>query len=194
MKTNITLFLFGLSILFNSCNSNSQKEILKPFSREELKELGITMNDTGLFYKNYLKNDQFVEGHFIGKNDNQAIMLYSKDSILNDTNPSLTIERKYFNKMNPSYNNFYPQIISDTLGNIAFSTSKNGEKPKLFPVEITGLDMKLIWGKNGIIFWFNVTNDFLKKLPERFKNLKNYNYKKWTLKEIKEKTLIDSSI
>jgi len=128
---------------------------------EELKRIGVTLNDDGVFYKNQdpVSNRRF--GCYFVKNGYSALV-YGKPSgeekVKND---------KRFTGLPDSHFDFSPVIITDPEGRRTFE--KEGAQVRdLVPILVDLSVCKNIHRQDKIILWFRNTNQLKSLLPARY--------------------------
>jgi hypothetical protein len=165
---SIIVFLFVLAICACTKDRNIQYIVL---NAEQLKPLGMELNENGVFYKNLNPNWQQDSARFAGLgfyccNDNYLTTLHFNESdTLKNTNlyDSLLIVKTF------TKNDFYPLLIGDTKGNNSLENENLPADLKLLPVAIYMSDTKLQNRKDTLIVWFKPTESLKKALPLNIK-------------------------
>jgi len=165
MKTTFFMAVISM-VIFCSCTKTAKPDYLF-LHADQLKSLGIELNDKGLFYKNEnpdwdQDNERFACLAFYCTNDNY---LTTKHFDITDTlhavngNDSLMIDMEF------SENNFYPLFIGNTKGNQSMDNESIPADMKLFPVAICMAETNLSNRKDTVVVWFLPTESLKKALP-----------------------------
>jgi hypothetical protein len=173
MKTKIFPALIFL-IAVTGCSKMTKPDYLY-LNADQLKPLGIELNDNGIFYKN--ENPNYKQDHqryeclaFYCTAGN-----YVTSSVFNSTD-TLTAKNTADStiiSMEITKNDFYPLLIGDTKGNQSMDNTNLAAGMKLLPVAIPMIDAKLSNRTDTIIVWIKPTEALKKALPKDI-NIDNY--------------------
>jgi len=174
MKTkSIITIIAALTII--SCSKTKTTDFLY-LNSDQLKPLGIELNDNGLFYKNMnpkWKSDgeKYCLLAFQSTRDNYLTTSHFTESdIVNaKENKDTTLTEKFYTK-----NDFYPLLIGNKKGNMSLDNYTYLKKElKLLPIAICMKDAKNLNRNDTIIVWFKPTELIKNALPTNI-NLENY--------------------
>jgi hypothetical protein len=172
---NKTPLLIIAAILLLSCLYKTNTSDFLFLNKEQLKSLGITLSDKGVFYKNYNPNWKLDHERYpyLGFQSNK---IYLK-TIQYEEGDTLNVNNKYdkiFLKMETTHYDFYPILIGNPKGDMSFDNSvKLTQNQKLLPVAICMSETKFSNRKDTLIVWFKVTESIKKALPQDIK-IDNY--------------------
>lgn len=169
MKTKFFLALITIVIIC-SWTTPTSKEFLF-LNSNQLKPLGIILNEHGVFYKNlnpnwkqdnykysclsfyccsdnYLTTNHYMEADVIkAKNNNEQLLM----------------------KLETTRNDFFPLLIGNAKGEQSLDDETLPKDLKLFPVAICMSETKLKSRKDTIVVWFKPTEALQKALPGNVK-------------------------
>lgn len=165
-----TLFTIAASLSLFSCTQTKKADFLY-LSDNQLKPLGIELNENGIFYNN--SNPTWKEDHekycglaFYSSNDNYlATFHYTETDTLKaiNTNDSLLLQ------LEVTQNDFYPLLIGNTKGKNSLENETLPKDLKLLPVAICMSETQLANRNDTLIVWFKPTEALMKSLPENIK-------------------------
>ena len=169
MKTK--LFLACIAIVVICSWTNPTKPEFLFLNSNQLKPLGIVLNEKGVLYKNYNPN---------WKQDNQRYSCLSfyccSDNYLTTNHYTETdviqannTHEKILLNLETTKNDFYPLLIGNTKGEQSLDDETLAKDLKLFPVAICMSETKLRSRKDTIVVWFKPTEALQKALPENVK-------------------------
>jgi len=166
MKKRTLLLIIATATLMICCTRAKAPDYLI-LNGQQLKSLGITLTDQGLFYKNYNPNWQADNENYpyLGFLSNET---YLTTRHYGETD-TLTSENKYdsaFLKMDATKNDFYPLLIGNTKGQMSLDkyTALNKEI-KLVPVAICMAETKIANRQDTMVVWFKPTESLKNALP-----------------------------
>jgi hypothetical protein len=173
MKTRIIFPIITMVIICSWTNPTKPGYLYLNSSR--LKPLGITLNDNGVFYKNF--NPKWEEEKAVYS----SLSFCCTNKIYLTTNhylPSETItpdnrNDKLLMKLETTKNDFYPILIGNPEGKQSLDNETLPSDLKLFPVAICMSETKLSNRKDTIVVWFKPTLSLQKALPDNIK-MENY--------------------
>jgi len=147
------------------CN-NVKKTDFVYLNSEQLKPLGIEVNEFGVFYKNF--NPKWIDDNekypilgFIATNETYLSTMHYNE---NDTLKAEDKIDSLFVKMELTKNDFYPILIGSTKGK--FSLDREEKNIKLLPIAICMEETKLTDRKDTLIIWFKPTESISNALPK----------------------------
>lgn len=169
MKTK--LFLAFIAIAVISSWTNPTKPEFLFLNSNQLKPLGIVLNENGMFYKN--QNPNWKQDHI----PYSCLSFYCcANNYLTTSHYSETDEIKANNKLEKlllnletTKNDFYPVLIGNTKGKQSLDDETLPKDMKFFPVAICMSETKLRSRKDTIVVWFKPTESLQKALPENVK-------------------------
>jgi len=165
-----TLIVIIISLLL-SCSNNKKKEFLF-LNSQQLKLLGIDVNDNGIFYKNSNPNSKKDKkrycyfAFYCTKNIYLNTIFYSEKETIEPKNKydSLIIN------LNLTKNDFYPLLIGNTRGQQSYDGySVFSQEMKLLPIAICMKESKLAKREDTIVVWLKPTDALRKALPDSLK-------------------------
>lgn len=169
MKTN--LFLASITIVIICSWINPAKPEFLFLNSDQLKPLGIVLNENGVFYKNL--NPSWKQANiknsclsFYCSNNNYLTTNHYKES---DVMAAKNKNEKLLMKLETTRNDFYPLLIGNPKGEMSLDDETLPVDLKLFPVAICMSETKLRSRKDTIIVWFNPTESLKKALPENIR-------------------------
>jgi hypothetical protein len=165
MKTKILFALIAL-VAICSCTQTKRPQYLY-LNAEQLKPLGIELNDKGVFYKNENPNykqdkERYSCLAFYSTNDNYLTtkQFYATDTLhAANTLDSLIVNQKM------TRNDFYPVLIGNTSGIQSMENKNLPVDMKLLPIAIAMAETKLSNRKDTLVVWLKPTESLLKALP-----------------------------
>lgn len=169
MKTK--LFLSFIAVVVICSWTNPTKPEFLFLNSNQLKPLGIILNENGLFYKNLnpdWKHDNLPNSclSFYCCSDNYLTTNhYSESDVIHANNK----HEKLLLNLETTKNNFYPVLIGNTKGKQSLDDETLANDLKLFPVAICMSETKLRSRKDTIVVWFKPTEALQKALPENIK-------------------------
>ncbi|MFZ4400678.1 MAG: hypothetical protein ACOYO1_11630 [Bacteroidales bacterium] len=174
MKFKTFFAIIGSLMLFSFMPASQQNYLY--LNTSELKQLGIHLNNKGLYYIN-TNPQQKQEG---GSHCTLAFYCNSKNYVtsihrgeFDDLNP-MNNEEKILLKNGISTHDFYPMIVGNTKGNASLDNYSVFHKEiKLLPVAVCMSESNLSNRKDTIIVWFKPTTSLIKALPENI-NIEDY--------------------
>jgi hypothetical protein len=167
MKIRVLITIIGMLIMCSF--TTGPKSTYLFLNANELKQLGIHLNNKGLYYIN-INPDQKKDG---GNHCNLAFYCNNKNYVT-------SIHRNEFDDLNAADNDgklllqngisthdFYPLIIGNTKGNARLDNYSVFQKEiKLLPVAVCMSECNLSNRKDTIIVWFKPTESLRKALPD----------------------------
>ena len=173
MKTKMFLAIVFLVVL-SSCTKTTKPNYLY-LNANQLKTLGIELNDKGVFYKNENPNwKQDMEKYacmafYCTANDYVSSKHFNSTDTLKAVNPiDSMIALKQLTK-----NDYYPIIIGDTKGHQSIDRETLPDGMKLVPVAICMAETNLPTRKDTIVVWLKPTESLKKALPSTI-NMDDY--------------------
>ena len=165
MKTKIFIALIFL-VIISSCTKSVKPDYLF-LHADQLKRLGIELNENGVFYKNEnpvwdQDNEKYACLAFYCTNTN---FVTTKHFNLNDT---LTVANSFDSlliEMEFSKNDFYPLLIGNAKRNQSLDNESLPEDIKLIPVAIKMDETNLSNRKDTVVVWLRPTESLKKALP-----------------------------
>ena len=135
---------------------------------DQLKRLGIELNENGIFYKNFnpdwkQDNARYSCLSFYCSNDNYLTTNhYSETDVIKakNRNERLLLKKK------TTKNDFYPLLIGNTERKQSLDNETLSEDLKLFPVAICMGETKLANRKDTVVVWFKPTESLKMALPK----------------------------
>jgi len=169
MKTKLFLAFIAFVVICSWTNPTKPEFLF--LNSNQLKPLGIVLNEKGVFYKNYnpnWKNDHLPNSFlsFYCCNDNYlTTMHYTEKDVIQANNKN----EKLLLNLETTKNDFYPVLIGNTKGKLSLDDETLPKDLKLFPVAICMSETKLRSRKDTIVVWFKPTEALLKALPANVK-------------------------
>ena len=169
MKTK--LFLAFIAIVVICSWTNPTKPEFLFLNSNQLKPLGILLNENGVFYKNFnpdskQDNMRYSCLSFYCCNDNYLTTNhYNETDVIQAKNK----HEKVLLKLETTNNDFYPLLIGDTKGKQSLDNENLAKDMKLFPVAICMSETNLQSRNDTIVVWFKPTEALQKALPENVK-------------------------
>jgi len=166
MKAKI-IFTLILLMAICSCTHQSKKPQYLYLNLNQLKPLGIELNDKGVFYKNENPNYKQDKEHypclaFYSTNNNY---LTTKQFNSTDTlHAANTLDSMIVNQK-MTRNDFYPVLIGNTAGIQSMENKNLPADMKLLPIAIAMAETKLANRKDTLVVWFKPTESLKKALP-----------------------------
>lgn len=163
-KLSISISI-SVVISLMSCSQKTEKEFLD-LNMQQLRKIGITINDQGLFYKNnnidWEKDNQRYEilGFYCIENNYSTIVSIGASDTLSNKLDST------FLKMDITRNNFYPLFITNQNLKPSFETYSDSQPEELLPIRIFMENAALSNRKDTIIVWFKPTEMLKEIIPE----------------------------
>ena len=169
MKTK--LFLAVITIVIICGWTRPMKSEFLFLNSNQLKQLGIELNENGVFYKNLnpnwkQDNVKYPCLSFYCSNDNY---LTTNHYLETDVIEAKNRNERLLMKMETTQNDFYPILIGGTSGKQSLDNETLSKDLKLFPVAICMSETKLLSRKDTIVVWFKPTEALKKALPENIK-------------------------
>ncbi|NOU47709.1 MAG: hypothetical protein HOO86_11700 [Bacteroidales bacterium] len=166
MKTKLFLALIATVVICSWTNPTKPEFLF--LNANQLKPLGIVLNENGVFYKNF--NPDWKQDNL----PNSCLSFYCcSDSYLtsNHYNESDIIQadnkhEKLLLNLETTKNDFYPLFIGNTKGKQSLDNETLAKDLKLFPVAICMSETKLRSRNDTIVVWFKPTEALQKALPE----------------------------
>ena len=172
MKTKIFMAVISMVVVC-SCSKTTKPDYLY-LNANELKPLGILVNDKGVFYKNeipewkqnnklytclafYCTNGDYISTRFFKATDTLKMVNYTDSFIVRQ---ELT---KY---------DFYPLLVGDTKGNQSMDEDLPVDM-KLLPVAICMAETGIPTREDTIVVWLKPTESLKKALPANI-NMEDY--------------------
>jgi hypothetical protein len=169
MKTK-TFSAFIAMVMICSWTNPTQPEFLF-LNSNQLKPLGIVLNENGVFYKNQNPNWKQDNGKysclsFYCCGDNYLTSNhYTEADIMKADNRS----EKILMKLETTRNDFYPLLIGNTKGKQSLDDETLAKDMKLFPVAICMNETKIRNRNDTIVVWIKPTAALQKALPVNIK-------------------------
>ena len=167
-----TKSLLALIIIVLICSwTNPTKPDFLFLNSNQLKSLGIVLNENGVFYKNLNPNQKQDNLKYAGLSfyccsDNYLTTShYTASDVIKATNKN----EKLLMKLKTTKNDFYPLLIGNTKGEQSLDDETLAKDLKLFPVAICMSETKLQNRKDTIVVWFKPTEALKKALPKNIK-------------------------
>lgn len=165
MKTKIFVAVILLATM-SSCTKSSKSEFLY-LNADQLKPLGIELNEKGVFYKNEnpnykLDHEKYACMAFYCVNDNY---LTTKQFDVTDTLKAINSSDSIIVKKELTRNDFYPLLIGTTNGIQSFDNETLPADMKLLPIAICMAETKLTNRKDTVVVWLRPTETLKKALP-----------------------------
>jgi hypothetical protein len=169
MKTKL-FFAFIVIVVICSWTNPTKPEFLF-LNSDQLKSLGIVLNENGVFYKNYnpdWKQDNLPNSclsfYCCSKNYLTTIH-YSEQDAMKANNKY----EKLLLNLETTTNDFYPLLIGNTKGRQSLDDETLAKDLNLLPVAICMSETKLRSRKDTIVVWFKPTEALQKALPGNVK-------------------------
>ncbi len=169
-----TIIAIMAVITFISCSKNPTQDYLY-LNSEQLKPLGLELNDSGLFYKNMnpkWKEDKerFCLMAFRCVKDNYLTTThYTEADFIDSNKKDSALLEKYYTK-----NDFYPLLISNTKGDFSLDNyTVLNKEIRLLPIAICMSQAKNTSREDTVIVWFKPTASIKEALPENI-NMEDY--------------------
>jgi hypothetical protein len=169
MKTKSFLAIITLVIICSWTNPTKPEFLF--LNSNQLKPLGIVLNDNGLFYKNINPNSKqdnlkYSCLSFYCCSDNYLTTNhYTEADVIKANNK----DERLLMKLETTRNDFYPLLIGNTKGEQSLDDETLAKDLRLFPVAICMSETKLRSRKDTIVVWFKPTEALKKALPENIK-------------------------
>ncbi len=166
MKTKILLAIISAAVIC-SCSKSTEPEFLF-LNAEQLKPLGIELNERGLFYKNVnpdwqKENERFAGLAFSSSEGNYLSTTHFKET---DTlKPANLIDTLYMLK-EITRNDFYPLLIGNNRGENSLDNETLPSDMKLLPIAICMAETKIQSRNDTLVVWFKPTESLQKALPD----------------------------
>jgi hypothetical protein len=165
MKTK--MFLGAISIVIMCSCSKTTKPDYVYLNADQLKPLGIELNEKGVFYKNENPNwkqdkEKYECLAFYCTTDNyvSSKQFNSTDTLKATNSTDSIIKQKDLTKYD-----FYPILIGDTKGKQSIDRKSLPNDMKLLPVAICMAETNLPNRKDTVIVWLKPTESLKKALP-----------------------------
>jgi len=171
----IKLFLVAIILLtISSCTKQIKHDFLY-LNANQLKPLGIELNNKGLFYKNENiiwneTQEKYTCLAFYCTNDNY---LTTKRFNVNETLKRKNCADSFLVRMKMTRNDFYPLIIGGINKYIGVNIENAPEDIRLLPVAIRMAETNLSKRKDTLIIWLRPTESLKKLLPKGI-NMEDY--------------------
>ena len=169
MKTKHFLAFIAIVVICSWTNPTKPEFLF--LNSDQLKPLGIVLNDHGVFYKNYnpdYEKDNLPNSYlsFYCCSDNYLTTMHytGKDVIEAKNKP----ERLLLN-LETTKNDFYPVLIGNEKGKLSLDDETLPKDMKLFPVAICMSETKLRNRNDTLVVWFKPTEALQKALPANIK-------------------------
>ncbi len=169
MKTK--LFLAFIAIVVICSWTNPAKPEFLFLNSDQLKPLGIVLNEHGVFYKNYnpnWKQDNLPNSYlsfYCCSNNYLTTMHYTEKDVIQAKNK----HEELLLNLETTKNDFYPVLIGNEKGKQSLDDETLAKDMKLFPVAICMSETKLRSRKDTIVVWFKPTESLQKALPKNIK-------------------------
>jgi hypothetical protein len=165
-----TLFVIAASAALFSCTQTKKADFLY-LSANQLKPLGIELNQNGIFYNNSNPNWEIDQEKYCG------LAFYSSNDIhlstfhytKTDTLKAKTATDSLLLQLAVSNNDFYPLLIGNSKGQNNMDKETLPRDLKLLPVAICMSETQLPNRNDTLIVWFKPTDALKKSLPENIK-------------------------
>ena len=166
MKTKIFLAVIIL-VTISSCTKSPKHDFLY-LNANQLKPLGIELNDKGVFYKNENLNwksdhERYACMAFYCVNNNYVTTIHFD---VTDTLKAKNSADSIIVDLNMTKNDFYPLLIGNTNGNQSLDNANLPTDMKFLPVAICMTETKLSNRTDTVIVWLKPTESLKKLLPE----------------------------
>ena len=167
MKFKTFFAIIGSLLLFSFMPEPKQNYLF--LNANELKQLGIHLNEKGLYYINtnpMQKQDggSYCSLAFYCNSKNYVTTIHRSE--YDDLNAN-TKDDKILLKNGISTHDFYPLIIGNTKGNASLDNYSVFHKDiKLLPVAVCMSECNLSKRNDTIIVWFKPTASLIKALPD----------------------------
>jgi len=174
MKIRILFIIAGMLMICSFTQNSTQKYLF--LNANELKLLGIHLNNKGLYYLNNNPNWKQDGGNhetfgFYCNNKNYVSSVHYKEF---DNLNADSKDGKILLENGISIHDFYPVIIGNTKGNASLDSYSVFKKElKLLPVAVCMSECNLSNRKDTIIVWFKPTENLKKVLPDDI-NIEDY--------------------
>lgn len=169
MRTKLFLAFFSVLLICGWTNPGKPEFLF--LNSDQLKPLGIVLNDKGVFYKNQnpaWKQDKLPHSclsFYCGSDNYLTTNHYSESEIIKAKNKS----EKVLQALETTKNDFYPLLIGNTKGKQSLDSETLPKDIKLFPVAICMSETNLRSRQDTIVVWFKPTAALQKALPENVK-------------------------
>lgn len=169
MKAKILLAIVAAAVIC-SCSKITEPKFLF-LNAEQLKPLGIEINERGVFYKNVnpewkKDNERFAGLAFASSEGNYLSTTHFNENEM--LKPANLIDSSYLLK-EVSRNDFYPLLIGNKRGENSLDNKTLPSDMKLLPVAICMADTKIPSRKDTLLVWFKPTESLQKALPDSIK-------------------------
>jgi len=169
MKTKLLLMIFVAVVLSSYTRINNPEFLC--LTPDQLKPLGIEINENGVFYKNINPDWKQNEGRYTGLGFYSTADTYMKSFHFDETETLKASNRNdklLVNKV-VTRNDFYPLLIGNTQGDYSLDSEVLPSDLKMLPVAICMADSKLKSRNDTIVVWFKPTESLAKALPGNIK-------------------------
>jgi len=167
MKIRTLFVIVGLLVICSFTPDSTQKYLF--LNANELKQLGIHLNNKGLYYINTNPQQKQDRGShctlaFYCSNKNYVTSIHRSE--FDDLNAT-SKDDKILLENGVSSHDFYPLIIGNTKGNASLDDYSVFKKDiKMLPVAVCMSECNLSKRKDTIIVWFKPTANLIKALPD----------------------------
>lgn len=164
------LVAFITMVILCSWISPSKPEFLF-LNSNQLKPLGIVVNENGVFYKNLnpnwkQDNVRCAGLSFYCSNNNYLTSIhYTEAEVIKANNKN----ERLLKNLNTTRNDFYPLLIGSTKGELSLNDKTLAKDLKLFPIAICMSETKLRNRQDTIVVWLKPTEALKKALPANVK-------------------------
>jgi hypothetical protein len=169
MKTKLFLAFIAIVVICGWTNPTKQEFLF--LNSNQLKPLGIVLNENGVFYKNHnpnWKQDNLPNSclsFYCCSNNYLTTIHYSEADVIRANNK----HEKVLLNLETTKNDFYPVLIGNEKGKQSLDNETLAKDLKLFPVAIRMSETKLRSRKDTIVVWFKPTETLQKALPGNVK-------------------------
>jgi hypothetical protein len=166
MKTKFFLAIISIVIVCGWTLPTKSEFLF--LNSNQLKPLGIVLNEHGVFYKNLnpnwkQDNVKYSCLSFYCSSDNYLTTNhYLETDVINAKNRN----ERMLMKIETTRNDFYPVLIGDTQGKQSLDDETLSNDLKLLPVAICMNETKLLNRKDTIVVWFKPSESLKKALPK----------------------------
>lgn len=169
MKTKLFLTFITIVVICSWINPTKPEFLF--LNSNQLKPLGIVLNEKGVFYKNFnpnWKQDKLPNSclSFYCCSDNYLTTFHYKETDKLEANNK---NEKLLSSLETSGNDFYPLLIGNPKGILSLDDETLAKDIKLFPIAICMSETKLRSRKDTVIVWFKPTEALQKALPGNVK-------------------------
>jgi hypothetical protein len=163
-----TIYFLAIVIVIMLCSwTTPAKSGFLFFNANQLKPLGIELNENGVFYRNLnpkwrTDNMRYSGLNFYCCNSNY---LTTQHYLETDELKAQNKVERILMQVEVTKNDFYPLLIGNTKGDQSLDNVTLPNEMKLLPVAICMSETKLSNRKDTIIVWFKPTETLRKALP-----------------------------